>query len=68
MTNAHVVEDAQNPFADSFVAVVPSEGSRPLPGAIVAYDRTRDLAVIDVGQTRLEAMLRDANQVLQAGH
>jgi hypothetical protein len=56
ITNAHVIEAARNPYADSVVAVVPAEGKRALPGQIVAYDETRDLAILDVGTTRLEPL------------
>lgn len=56
VTNAHVVEDARNAYADSVVAIVPSEGSRAQVGTIVAYDRTHDLAIIDVGSIRLEPL------------
>lgn len=56
VTNAHVVEAAENPYADSVVAIVPSEGTRALHGTIVAYDPTRDLAIVDVGSARLEPL------------
>jgi len=56
VTNAHVVEAAQNTFLDSVVAVVPSEGTRALRGMVVAYDPARDLAIIDVGSKRLEPL------------
>ena len=60
VTNAHVVEDVarsvQNPFAESAVAIVPSEGTQRLRGTIIAYDPVRDLAIVDVGQTRLEPL------------
>src|SRR5205085_2742023 len=45
-----------NPFANSFVAVVPAEGTRALSGKIIAYDPSRDLAVLDVGEARLEPL------------
>ncbi|MES2137744.1 MAG: trypsin-like peptidase domain-containing protein [Pseudomonadota bacterium] len=56
VTNAHVVEAAQNPYADTVVAIVPSEGRRALTGVVIAYDSVRDLAIIDVGDTRLEPL------------
>jgi V8-like Glu-specific endopeptidase len=56
LTNAHVVENAESPFADSAVAVVPSEGNQPLRGRVIAYDPLRDLAIVDVGATRLEPL------------
>ncbi|MGE5563422.1 MAG: S1C family serine protease [Bacillota bacterium] len=56
ITNAHVVEDVENTYGDSIVAVVPSEGSRALHGTVIAYDRARDLAIIDVGPARLEPL------------
>lgn len=56
VTNAHVVEAAENPYADSAVAIVPSEGSRALRGTVVAYDSARDMAIIDVGSARLEPL------------
>jgi hypothetical protein len=68
VTNAHVIEDAGNPYADSVVAVVPAEGKRALPGRIVAYDRTRDLAVLDVGTNRLEPLTIYAGPVTSGEH
>lgn len=68
VTNAHVIEDAGNPYADSVVAVVPAEGKRALPGRIVAYDRTRDLAILDVGPTRLEPLTIYAGPVTSGEH
>lgn len=56
LTNAHVVENAENPFANSVVAVVPAEGNRAVKGTIIAYDPGRDLAVIDVEDIRLEPL------------
>jgi hypothetical protein len=56
VTNAHVVAAAQNPYAESLVAVVPSEGTKPLRGTVVAYDPAKDLAIIDVGYARLEPL------------
>jgi V8-like Glu-specific endopeptidase len=56
VTNAHVVEAAQNPFADSVVAIVPAEGSKGMKGTVVAFDAARDLAVVDVGAARLEPL------------
>lgn len=56
VTNSHVVEGAENPFANSVVAVVPAEGARALKGTIVAWDASRDLAIIDVGDARLEPL------------
>jgi S1-C subfamily serine protease len=56
VTNAHVVEDAWNPLGETVVAVVPAEGNRALKGQIIAYDRRRDLAVVDVGTARLEPL------------
>lgn len=68
VTNAHVLESVQNPDAESVVAVVPAEGTRALPGRIVAYDRTRDLAVLDVGSTRLEPITLYAGPVSSGEH
>lgn len=68
ITNAHVVEDAQNTLGDSVVAVVPAEGTRPLKGRIVAFDRTRDLAVVDVGAIRLEPLTIYSGPVDPGGH
>jgi V8-like Glu-specific endopeptidase len=56
VTNAHVVEDAQPDDEASFVAIIPSEGNHALRGTIVAYDPGRDLAVVDVGEIRLEPL------------
>lgn len=60
VTNAHVVEavaqSADNPLEESVVAVIPSEGTQRLRGTIIAYDPLRDLAIIDVGSTRLEPL------------
>lgn len=60
VTNAHVVAavagDADNPLAETAVAVIPSEGTQRLRGTIIAFDPVRDLAIIDVGSTRLEPL------------
>jgi hypothetical protein len=56
VTNAHVVENTESSYGDSAVAVVPSEGTKPLRGTVIAYDPVRDLAIIDVGTTRLEPL------------
>jgi len=56
ITNAHVVEDVEYSLGDSIVAIVPAEGSRALRGTIIAFDRSRDLAVVDVGEARLEPL------------
>lgn len=68
VTNAHVVADAENPFANSLVAVVPAEGNRALKGTIVAYDSNRDLAVIDVGDARLEPLAIYSGPVDSGAH
>lgn len=68
VTNAHVLQSAQNPYADSVIAVVPAEGSKPLPGRVVAYDATRDLAVLDVGTTRLEPLTIYAGPAASGQH
>jgi hypothetical protein len=68
VTNAHVVESAQNPYADSVIAVVPAEGRKPLQGRILAYDRTRDLAILDVGSTRLEPLTIYVGPVTSGEH
>jgi hypothetical protein len=56
VTNAHVVEAAENGFTNSVVAIVPAEGDRPLKGNIIAYDPARDLAIVDVGSMSLEPL------------
>jgi hypothetical protein len=56
VTNAHVVEAAEDAYADSVVAVVPSEGSRAVHGSVIAYDPVEDLAIIDIGQAHLEPL------------
>ena len=56
VTNAHLVKAARNPYANSVVAIVPSEGGRARRGTIMAYDQARDLAVIDVTSLRLEPL------------
>lgn len=68
ITNAHVVEAARNPYADSVVAVVPAEGTKALPGRIVAYDPNRDLAMLDIGSARLEPLTIYAGPVDSGEH
>jgi hypothetical protein len=68
VTNAHVLEAAENPYADTLIAIIPAEGSRPLPGQVVAYDHTRDLALVDVGSARLEPLTIYAGPVASGEH
>jgi hypothetical protein len=63
-----VVEAARNPYADSVVAVVPAEGSKAVPGRIVAYDPNRDLAMLDIGSARLEPLTIYAGPVTSGEH
>lgn len=68
VTNAHVLEAAENPYAEVLIAIIPAEGSQPLPGHVVAYDQTRDLALVDVGSARLEPLTIYAGPVASGEH
>jgi S1-C subfamily serine protease len=72
VTNAHVLEyvaeDADNPYAESVVAVIPSEGTQRLLGRVIAYDRARDLAIIDVESARLEPLAIYSGRVDSGEH
>jgi S1-C subfamily serine protease len=48
VTNAHVVGDAQEYPDNVAIGIVPSEGSRSYPGRLVAIDRRRDLALVEI--------------------
>jgi S1-C subfamily serine protease len=48
VTNAHVVGDAQQYPDNVAIGIVPSEGSRSYPGRLIAIDRRRDLALVEI--------------------
>jgi S1-C subfamily serine protease len=48
VTNAHVVADAQQYPDNVAIGIVPSEGSRSYPGRLIAIDRRRDLALVEI--------------------
>lgn len=55
LTNAHVVGDAAQYPDNVVIGVVPSEGRRSYPGRLVALDRARDLALVELREGELPA-------------
>ena len=55
VTNAHVVESAVKYPNNVALGVVPSEGQKSYAGKLIAIDTDRDLALIEIGGTRLPA-------------
>ncbi len=55
VTNAHVVERAVE--NGGFVGVVPSEGRKRYEGKVVAYAPDIDLAIIEIGNGRIEPVV-----------
>ena len=53
VTNAHVVEDAAEYPENVAIGVVPSEGSRSYAARLVAMDKRRDLAIVEIQQGRV---------------
>ena len=53
VTNAHVVELAQQYPDNVVIGVVPSEGSKSYQGRVVAIDSKRDLALIEIVGARI---------------
>ncbi len=53
VTNAHVVELLERYPGEAVVGVVPSEGDKSFEGRVVRLDKSRDLALIEVGGVRL---------------
>lgn len=55
VTNAHVVADAAQYPDNVVIGIVPSEGERSYPGRLIAIDRRRDLALIEIVEGRVPA-------------
>ncbi|MGQ0559676.1 MAG: S1C family serine protease [Sphingosinicella sp.] len=53
VTNAHVVNPPEAQGVTLAIGVVPAEGSRAVPGRLVAAEPTRDLALIEIQQRML---------------
>jgi S1-C subfamily serine protease len=53
VTNAHVVESAVRYPANVAVGVVPSEGQKSYAAKLIAVDAKRDLALIELSESRL---------------
>ncbi|MBS0479373.1 MAG: trypsin-like peptidase domain-containing protein, partial [Proteobacteria bacterium] len=53
VTNAHVVELAQQYPDNVVIGVVPSEGSKSYQGRVIAIDSRRDLALIEITGARI---------------
>lgn len=55
VTNAHVVSDAVEYPQNVVIGIVPSEGTRSYPGRLIAIDRRRDLALIEIVRGQVPA-------------
>jgi S1-C subfamily serine protease len=55
ITNAHVVESAAKYPDNVALGVVPSEGQKSYAAKLIAIDTARDLALIEISETRLPA-------------
>lgn len=53
VTNAHVVGDAEQYPQNVAIGVVPSEGTQSFPARLIAIDRRRDLALIEIVRGRV---------------
>lgn len=55
VTNAHVVSDAAEYPQNVVIGIVPSEGTRSYPGRLIAVDRRRDLALVEIVRGQVPA-------------
>ena len=74
ITNAHVVEAAARYPGNVIIGIVPSEGDKSYQGKLIAYDQSRDLAMIAFEGVRLPPLtlytgpVADGDEVVSLGY